>query len=432
MSIVIALIIFSVIVIIHEFGHFLLAKKNGIKVPEFSLGMGPRLFSFQKNETKYSLKLFPIGGSCLMLGQDEDSKEEGTFNSKGVWARISVIAAGPIFNFILAFVLAIFVITGAGYDPATVARVVDGQPASEAGIKVGDLITSINGKGVDISRDIDVYFQFHPVDGEVIEITYERNGKEYEANIEPKLIKRYLIGFSYTADDKIAVMTAITPGGALEKAGVKAGDIIVNVDGNDVKTGMELNDYFNANPLTEKPVQVTYSRDGKETTVQVTPVYSSENYVVGMGYNMQRTGTEKNPLKVLKYSYTEVKFWIKTTVASLGQLIQGNVSKDDIAGPVGIVNIIGDSYENTKDEGVFMTILQMMYISILLSANLGVMNLLPIPALDGGRLVFLIIEAIRGKPIPAEKEGIVHVIGFIALMLLMVFVVFNDIMRIFG
>ena len=125
-----------------------------------------------------------------------------------------------------------------------------------------------------------------------------------------------------------------------------------------------------------------------------------------------------------------MKFWIKTTVASLGQLITGGVSMNDISGPVGIVNIIGDSYEAAAEIGFMTVLLQLAYMSILLSANLGVMNLLPIPALDGGRLVFLLIEAVRGKPIDPEKEGLVHMIGFVALMLLMVFVVFNDIIKI--
>ena len=137
MSIIIALLIFSLIVLFHEFGHFLLAKKNGITVVEFSLGMGPRLLSFDKGGTKYSWKLLPFGGSCMMLGEDEGTMEPGAFAAASVWARISVIAAGPVFNFILAFVLSLFIIGSIGYDKPVILQVSDGYPAAEAGLKEG-------------------------------------------------------------------------------------------------------------------------------------------------------------------------------------------------------------------------------------------------------------------------------------------------------
>ena len=145
MKILIAVIIFSAIIIIHELGHFLLAKKNGIVVTEFSLGMGPRLFSTQKGETRYSVKLFPIGGSCAMLGEDTGEELPGTFNSAPVWGRISVVAAGPVFNFILAFILSVVITAFVGYDPAEIMEVEGGSPAAEAGLRKGDIITEYDG-----------------------------------------------------------------------------------------------------------------------------------------------------------------------------------------------------------------------------------------------------------------------------------------------
>ena len=431
-KIIIALLIFSLIVIIHELGHFLLAKKNGIAVTEFSLGMGPRILSYQGKETKYSVKLLPIGGSCMMLGEDDNCEDERAFNKKGVWARFSVIAAGPIFNFILAFVLAMFVTSIAGIDKAYVTSVMSGYPASDAGLQEGDLITSIDGKNVDISRDIQVFFQFHPiVDADPMDITYIRDGKEYETTLTPKLYERYVIGFGYNADTNPAKLQSIEEGKPLANAGMKAGDVIVAINGEKITTGEEMSAYFNQNPITSKELSVTYERDGVETTVTVTPVKASEAYTLGLGYNQYRDESITNPLEVIKYSYTEVKFWIKTTIASLGQMITGKVSMDDIAGPVGIVNIIGDSYEAAAKVSPLAVFLELAGLSILLSANLGVMNLLPIPALDGGRLVFILLEALRGKPVDPEKEGFVHMIGFVLLMVLMVFVVFNDLVNIF-
>lgn len=158
MKILIAVIIFSVIIIIHELGHFLLAKKNGIVVTEFSLGMGPRLFSTQKGETRYSIKLFPIGGSCAMLGEDTGEEElPGTFNAAPVWGRISVVAAGPIFNFVLAFLLSVIITGFVGYDPAEIMEVEKGSPAAEAGLREGDIVTEFDGYTVDVARDLYVY-----------------------------------------------------------------------------------------------------------------------------------------------------------------------------------------------------------------------------------------------------------------------------------
>lgn len=429
-KILVALLVFSIIVIVHELGHFLLAKKNGIMVTEFSLGMGPRLCSFQGKETRYSVKLFPIGGSCMMLGEDETNDDPRSFNKKGVWARISTIAGGPIFNFILAFVLAMFVVGMAGIDEAYVTKVSEGYPAAAAGLQAGDLITKIGGKNVDISRDVDLYFQFNPLNNsEPIDITYERDGKEYQTTLTPVIYSKYMLGFGYSANDSEAVISNVSENYPLADAGIAAGDIIVKVNDTPIGSGKELNEYFTNHPLSTESVAFTYTRDGVETTVDVVPK-ESQSYTLGFAYNEVRSGKVNNPISIVKYSYTEVKFWIKTTVASLGQLITGGVSMNDISGPVGIVNIIGDSYEAAAEIGFMTVLLQLAYMSILLSANLGVMNLLPIPALDGGRLVFLLIEAVRGKPIDPEKEGLVHMIGFVALMLLMVFVVFNDIIKI--
>ncbi|MEG2512115.1 MAG: RIP metalloprotease RseP [Acetivibrio sp.] len=369
MNILIAILMFTVIVVIHELGHFLLAKKNGVTVTEFSVGMGPRLLTFAKgdkgmlcraflsqtafenlegcqNVTKYSWKLLPIGGSCMMLGEDEVIEDENAFNKKGVWARISVIFAGPIFNFILAFVLAMVVLSMVGHDAPTISMIEENSPMDEAGLLVGDKITSLNGTKISMSREIMAYFQFNPM-------------------------------------------------------------------------------------RDESKVAISYIRDGKTHTTSVAPATNEEGiYRLGFSYNAPRE--KLGPVGILKYSYVEVKYWINVTIKSLGQLITGKIGKDEIAGPVGIVDMVGGAVEESREYGIQAVFLVLMNYCILLSANLGVMNLLPIPALDGGRLVFLAIEAIRGKPVNPEKEGMVHLIGLVALLLLMAFVMYNDISRLFN
>ena len=341
MGLILALLLFSFIVFFHELGHFLLARKNGIYVEEFCIGMGPVLVKKKGKETTYSIRLLPIGGACMM-GEDEvENLDEKSFNNKSVWARISVIAAGPVFNFILAFILSVIVVSWLGYDKPVIKSVLENSAAEEAGLKEGDLIKEINGKNIHIFREISAYNQFHP--GEKMELTYERNGKEYTVSLKtrPDETGRYLIG--------------ITQG-----------------------------QYKKANAFT-----------------------------------------------ALQYGFYEVKFWIDYTIESLKMLFTGVIGLDQLSGPVGVVDVVDEAYDTNIQYGISSVVLAFLNLSILLSANLGVMNLLPIPALDGGRLVFLFVEAIRGKRIPPEKEGLVHMAGLIALFGLMIFVMFNDLQRIF-
>lgn len=449
MNIVVALLIFTVIVVAHELGHFLLAKKNGIGVPEFSIGMGPRIITCAKPEsgfmvkffctqktmedcqewqdvTKYSWKLLPIGGSCAMVGEDEDNDAENSFNSKGKWARFSVIFAGPFFNFILAFLLSIIILANVGIDYPIVNYVYDNQPAGKAGIEVGDEIQSVNGHKITIGREIDTYVQLHPLTGEDVEIVLLRDGEEKKVTLNPNY-KTHLFGFSYAPNktDNTQI-SSVSEGAAFEKAGIRAGDKILSINGTEVSNGEELKNVMEKNN-TGGEITFEIERDGKVETYQVAPA-PYETKTLGLYAAGDIKGG--NAIDVLKYSVIEVKYWIETTIAGLGQLITGKISTKEMSGPVGIVNMVGNTLEQSADYGMQVVVMNMLYMSVLLSANLGVMNLLPLPALDGGRLVFILIEAVRGKPIDRDKEGYVHFAGFVLLMLLMVFVMYNDIIKI--
>lgn len=343
MSIVFAIIIFSLIIIFHELGHFLVAKKCDVKVNEFCLGLGPTLLHFTKGETTYSLKLLPFGGACMMEGEDEESEDGRAFNNKSVWQRFAIVTAGPIFNFIMAYVLSVILIGAIGYDTPVITGVMDGYSAEEQGMQAGDTIVSINNYRVHFYQEVSVYSFFHP--GQEMKVTYLRDGEKYSATITPK--------------------------------------------------------------------------------------YSEEDgrYLLGITGNYQRE--KGNVFKTLQYGFYEMKYQIYSTFQSLKMLFTGKLTVKDMSGPVGIVKTIGDTYDESVSSGAFYVIMNMLNIAVLLSANLGVMNLLPFPALDGGRLVFFIIEAIRGKKIDENIEGRVHLIGFALLMGLMVVVMFNDIYKLF-
>jgi regulator of sigma E protease len=343
-SILIAILIFSIAVLFHELGHFLLAKKNGIRVNEFCFGLGPTIWGVQKGETKYSIKLFPFGGACMMEGEDEDSPDDRAFGNKSVWARISVVFAGPFFNFILAFIFAFILLCFMGYDRPVLTGVIEGYAADEAGLQEGDEIIRMNNLSIHFAREISAYSLFH-------------SGEE---------------------------------------------------------------------------VELTYSRDGVKNTVTLTPIYDEDSgrYLYGLQTSSQIR--EKGSIITnLKNSFFEVRYWIYSTIQSLRLLVTRQLSANDLSGPVGIVKSIGDVYEESvSTSGLFYAIMNMINWMIMLSANLGVMNLLPLPALDGGRLVFLLVEVIRGKRVDPDKEGLVHMVGIILLFALMIFVMFNDIRKI--
>lgn len=341
MGVIIAILLFGFIVFFHELGHFLAARKNGITVHEFWIGMGPTLFHKKVGETDYCLKILPLGGACVMGEDDAEDMSEGSFNSKSPWRRLSVIVAGPFFNFILAFLCAVIFIACVGFDRPVVKRVSEGTPAAEAGLEAGDVIVKLNSKSIHIFREISLYNQFH-------------QGEE---------------------------------------------------------------------------TKVTYERDGERHTVTLTPQKDESGYYI---FGIVSGGYEKGSVfEVLKYGVYEVKYWIDMTLESLGQLLTHAVGVEQLSGPVGVVSVVDSTYQQSKSDGVYYVFLNMLRIAILLSANLGVMNLLPIPALDGGRALFIIIEMIRGKRVPPEKEGYVHLTGMVFLLLLMAFVMFNDIKRIF-
>ena len=425
MKIIIAILLLSAIVLFHELGHFLLAKANHIGVTEFSLGMGPRLFSFERGGTRYSLKLLPFGGSCAMLGEDLDDTQPGAFSAAPVWGRIATVAAGPVFNFILAFVLATLIVGLYGSGPSRVSMVAEDSAAMKAGLQEGDLITSFQGHKVDLTEELYLYLYLNPLSEEQVSLKVRRDGQTVDIVYEPDVNIRYLMGY-YKDEENAALVSSVIPGMGMEDAGIKAGDLITAINGTAV-TGDTLAAYLSENPLSEEPVTITYERDGLSYEVSVTP---GEDRIPILGFSTV-WNEKQSGLSIFKYGFLELKYTVKSTILGLKELFTGKLSVKEMSGPVGVVNVVGETYENSKSEGAFVVLLNMMNLVVLLSANLGVMNLLPIPGLDGGRLIFLLIEAIRRKPGNRELEGMINVAGVMLLLGFMVFILYNDIAKLF-
>lgn len=335
MTIIAALLLFGVIVLIHESGHFIFAKKNGIAVNEFSIGMGPKLFGKQKNETMYSIRLLPIGGYVSMEGEDEESNKPGSFGSKSILQRASVIFAGPFFNLILSVILLIPVFIYIGAPTTTLDQITDNSPAYEANLKPGDTIKSIDGK------DVASWSEF-------TQVISTSNGKELNMKVE---------------------------------------------------------------------------RDNKIVKVNVTPE-KAEDGTYKVGVTCTRN---KNIVNAVKDSFVTTGQMIVQMVTFLKQMITGTVPgglTNSVAGPVGVISIVSDAAKSG--------IINLLYLGSIISLNLGIINLVPFPALDGGRLLLLFIEWIRGgKKINPDKEAMINMIGFCALMAFMLFITYNDVTRLF-
>ncbi|MCR5356329.1 MAG: M50 family metallopeptidase [Lachnospiraceae bacterium] len=344
-SVFYTLIILCIVVIVHEFGHMIVAKSNGIFVKEFWVGFGPTLLSFTKHDTKFCLKPLPFGGACVFEDDPECSDPSRLFNRSGVWARIMTIFAGPFFNIILAFVFSVLIISMSGSSVVTTTELVEvnaGSPAEEAGLKVGDIIEKYNGKKVNLATEVIIYNIVS--DGSPVELTLLRDGREFAITVSPRFDEEY---------DRY--MFGIVFGKSLEK-------------------------------------------------------WSS--------------------IDILKYSCYYVRMNIRSTVQGLKGLILRRISPDNISGPVGMAGMVDDIYKEARQEGLPTVVLNMLNLALIFSASLGIMNLIPLPGLDGGKLIILFIEAIRRKQLSREKEAVVNFVGFALLVMIMVIVMYNDILKI--
>lgn len=379
---IVSIAMFFVMISLHEFGHFIVAKILNFKVDEFSIGMGPAILKRKKGETQYSLRILPVGGYCKFEGEDEkDNDNPRAFANQKPWKRLLVLLAGGIFNVVLGFVL--FMIVVFSISPVStnvVDNTVEHSYVEQAGIQPGDKIVAINGKKVNFYNDIRLYTQNFGKDENAV-ITVKRDGKKIDFNFKP------------SERTEEAVYT---------------------------DTGVQVNSTINGY-TTEK--FISYSDSVPKDDSLVGQSQQSKSYIIGF-YPRQK---DINIFNVWGETYNETKFAVKLVYQSFWQMITGKIGIDKMSGPVGIVKEVNNQVNSGKYSAV-----NVINLVALLTINLGVFNLLPIPALDGGRILFVLIEMIRRKPIPPDKEGIVHAVGMLLLLLFILFISFHDIMRLFA
>ena len=380
MSIVLALLALSFLVFFHELGHFLAAKFFKVGVLEFSIGMGPRILSGVFHNTRYSIKLLPLGGSCAMLGEDaagsgdfstargeeeedvldfdgvvfaKEDIDKYSFEKKPAWQRFIICFGGVFHNFLLAFVLAIILTLNIGAEFPIIGAATVQTPAMESGLEENDRIVAIelaNGSSRSIAslQELSIFLELHQED-------------------------------------------------------FQKGDI-----------------------------KVTVLREGKKESFQFSPYQDPESGRYRLGVQLKNGRVKaKNLLQVLEYSYYEFRFNARIVFDSLAMILRGKVSRQDVMGPVGTVAVIGGAVQQSSSGGLRLTILVLMNLSLMLSVNLGIMNLLPIPALDGGRLLFILLEMLLRKRLNPKWEERINTVGMAILLLLMVAIVFNDVFNLF-
>lgn len=341
LSIIIAAAFFCLIIVIHEFGHFIVAKLCGIRVDEFAIGMGPVIYKKQGKETLFTVRALPIGGFCSM-GEDIDDDDPNSFRKKPVLSRMAVIAAGAVMNLILGFILSIVLLmVDGGATSSEIVYFSEDAVSPQYGLKMHDVIEEIN--GVKIFSVKDITYQLGNDEDGIIDFVVKRDGKKVRLN--------------------------------------------------NVHFAMKTNE-----------------ETGKKTLI----------------YDFKVLKVDITASNIIPYAFKNTVYYGRIVIMSLRDMLRGKYGINDLQGPIGIVTTIGDIAEESGFDVRFL-----LDIATLVTINIGIFNLLPIPALDGGRLVFLIIEGIRRKSLKAETEGMIHFVGFALLMVLMVVVAFNDVRNIF-
>lgn len=438
--ILIGVLLFELIIFIHEFGHFITAKKSGIKVNEFSLGMGPKIFSFGKGETKYSLRIFPIGGFCAMEGEDEESPEPRAFNNAKVWKRMIVVIAGAVMNIILGFALMfVVVVQQDAYSSTEVQSFPATSFSSCTGLQSGDVIKEINGYGISTSMDFNYPIstaELKTVDGSTLEIYKEDCGNNLY-NMAASLVQDKNNKLS---DEQVSKVNELLSKSTNEIVKAKSKEDAFSVYENYYK---KINDAcgikdYKVEKIVEKETRKRYTadilveRNGEEKllkNVQFFTYTTKDNSDPQVSIDFYVKPIEKTFGSVISQTFKQTISTCKMIYASLGGLLTGKFGLKDMSGPIGIASAVTTVASESLSSGFMSAVNSIIYVMMIITVNLGLFNMLPFPALDGGRFVFLIIEAIRGKSVPRKVEAIVNGIGMGLLILLMILITANDIFK---
>ena len=416
--ILVAILFFGFIIFIHEFGHFIFAKIFGVKVNEFALGMGPTILKKQGKETKYALRLFPIGGFVSMEGEEEESDDAGAFCNKKIWQRMIITAAGAVNNIILGVLICILIVAGVGTNQknplvgtTTVASfAANATSNAEGGLKTGDKILEIDGKHV--FSDYDISFLMQRNNTGVFSFVVERDGKKLEL---PQVRFAIRTGGNFSYDENCVISSVSSK---LKKAGLKDGDKVIAVNGVKVKSNTALMEEIGKD--TDYTIDFTILRDGEEKTVEKVKMATVT------AFDFSILGVNRTFSNVVSGAFRYTATMSRMVYLSLFDMLTGKYGINDLAGPIGTVSVIADFAEQSAQT---MDWSSMFLIMALITINIGLFNLLPIPALDGGRLFFMFVELIFRKKVPPKYENWIHAAGLILLLVFMAVISASDLWK---
>ena len=399
---------------IHEGGHFLVAKAFKVKVNEFSLGFGKKLKSVKKGDTEYSLRILPLGGFVSMEGEEERSDAEGSFSKLPIPKRMAIVVAGATVNIIFGIILYFILIAVSGtFYSTTINSTLDGYGAKDVGLVQGDTITEIDGKKVHSNIDINNYIE--KTKDKEVELTIDRSGETKKYKVTPtKVITKTIgiyLGTEKTASNKIDSLYDDSPA---KKAGLKNGDIITKVDGKDIPDGDYKLLIDSIQNSENDEIELEVKRENEVLNFKIKPMIN-ENYYLGVLFKK----VDKNFLNANYYAFWGTADFVKTLGSSVKKIFTGKVKANQMMGPIGISSTVAKTN----------TVAEFVYIMAVISLSLGITNLLPIPALDGGKIVLLLLEAIKRKPLNKNFEIGVQMLGFLFIILLSIYVSFNDVTR---
>ncbi len=400
------------LILIHEGGHFLVAKACKVKVREFSIGFGPKVLVHNGKETKYTLRLIPLGGFVDMLGEAERKSEKGSFSEASVWKRIAIVIAGATVNIVFGLIVYFsWVSIDFNQISTTIDTIETNYSENLKELKPGDTILKINGKNIHIKNDLDEALE--NIKNENLDLIINRNGNKKQIKVKAsKIINKYIgVYFSNLNENDVQIQYIVEDSPA-EKAGLKKGDLIQKINGNSINEPDQITENMNMDELI-----FTVERNGLSIEKKVI-AEDVPKYILGV----MLKPAEKNIKNRLYFGFWQTTSYLKEIGKNLKMMFTGNVKVDQMMGPIGISSTIAQ----TKGFSEFI------YLLSIISLSLGVSNLLPIPALDGGRLLLLIIEAIRRKPLKEDIEIKIQMLGFSFLIALSFYIAFNDIVRIGG
>ena len=421
------LFVLGVLIFVHELGHFLVARRHGVRVLTFSLGFGPKVLKVMRGDTEYCVSAIPLGGYVKMAGETPEDQRTGQadeFLSKTKWQRFQILFAGPAMNILLAVVVLAFVLAQGAQvkayldEPPVIAAVLPGSPAERAGLMPGDRVLAAGGRDITTWEQLDIAIGTKP--DRDVPLTLVRDGRTITATVRPVPQGRFEIGNIGALPKVHPVVSSTIAGDRAEQAGLKAGDIVLSVNGETMATRQQLIDAISRSG--GKPITITIRRGEQELTLTGTPEQRGSRGMMGFYIGEQTKWFKPGPLEAIKLSIERNVENSGLIFRTLAGLFTGETSVRALQGPVGIAQLSGESAE----EG-FLSLLGLM---AMLSINLGIINLMPVPVLDGGHILIMALEGIARRDFSMQVKEKMLLAGFVVLMMLMVTVIYNDLTRI--